>query len=280
MSAEVDCWQRQGFLGPRRVLPTPVAVALAERLVAELDAATAFEAAADFSYYKSHLVFEAVDVIAHSVGVVEAARSVVGDDLLLWDTNVPFKRAGSSSHFTWHQDATYWGLEPPDAAVTVWVALGEVTPASGAIQFIPGSHRDGPQPHVQNPEPDVMLRRGQRLVEVDRDAAVTMELAAGEASLHHPWAVHGSGPNESDLDRVGVVCVYVSASVVPVGRRDSAQQVVGRSDRPVWNRRRTAFAPEPRVESSLSATARAAHATALERMGRRVVKHSGNGPGG
>ncbi len=261
-------WNRDGLTGPVRALHPWLAASLAARLQRELALAEDWVEGPDYRYYKSHLVFETVDFVAHAAGVVDVARSLLGNHLLLWDSSVPLKRAGSGDRFTWHQDATYWGLEPPDRAVTVWVALSDVPSGAGALRYVPGSHRGGPRAHRQNPEPGVMLRRGQRVDDVDEDGAVTVELEAGEAVAHHPLVLHASAPNRSPYDRLGVACVYVSDEVRAPDRQDSAQLVLGRA-------RRSRFAPEERLDATLSERARRSHREALERMATRVV-----GPGG
>ena len=42
----------------------------------------------------------------------------------------------------WHQDLTYWGLEPPQA-VTAWLAIDDVDIDNGCMRVVPGSHRQG-----------------------------------------------------------------------------------------------------------------------------------------
>ena len=39
-----------------------------------------------------------------------------------------------------HQDAAYWGLDPPDS-VNVWIALTDCTPKHGPMLHLKGSHR-------------------------------------------------------------------------------------------------------------------------------------------
>ena len=40
-----------------------------------------------------------------------------------------------------------------------------------------------------------------------------VELAAGQASLHHGWVVHSSHPNTSDDRRIGLVLNYIKPGV-------------------------------------------------------------------
>ena len=52
-------------------------------------------------------------------GILDAVESVIGPDIICWTTNYFIKEARDSSFVSWHQDSTYWGLEPPDV-VTAW----------------------------------------------------------------------------------------------------------------------------------------------------------------
>jgi hypothetical protein len=47
---------------------------------------------------------------------------------------------------------------------------------------------------------------------VDETAAVDMVLAPGQASLHHGWALHASGPNPTAERRVGLTVQYLAPS--------------------------------------------------------------------
>jgi ectoine hydroxylase-related dioxygenase (phytanoyl-CoA dioxygenase family) len=35
---------------------------------------------------------------------------------------------------SWHQDPTYWGLEPVEGVVSIWLALAPATVESGAMR--------------------------------------------------------------------------------------------------------------------------------------------------
>lgn len=43
------------------------------------------------------------------------------------------EEAGSSSHVSWHQDLTYWGLDG-GAQVSMWLALSPATAESGCMR--------------------------------------------------------------------------------------------------------------------------------------------------
>jgi ectoine hydroxylase-related dioxygenase (phytanoyl-CoA dioxygenase family) len=87
---------------------------------------------------KSHLLLTWVDEIVRSPRVLDAVESIVGPDILVWGTSFFIKEPRNASFVSWHQDLTYWGLEPADI-VTAWIALSESTSQNGAMRVIPGT---------------------------------------------------------------------------------------------------------------------------------------------
>jgi hypothetical protein len=79
-----------------------------------------------------------------------------------------------------------------------------------------------------------MLRRGQQVQGVNENGAEAMALTPGEMSVHHPMALHCSGPNVTDVDRIGVVLVFVTPSTAPHDGKGSATLVAGQCDASHW----------------------------------------------
>ena len=129
---------------------------------------------------------------------------------------------------SWHQDLTYWGLDPADI-VTAWIALSESGPQNGAMRVIPGTHTSEVVPHKDTFAANNLLSRGQEIsVEVDETKAVTLELEPGQMSLHHVKLIHGSEPNPSDKRRIGLAIRYIPTHVRQIaGMTDSAMLVRG-----------------------------------------------------
>jgi hypothetical protein len=82
------------------------------------------------------------------------------------------------------------------------------------MHFVRGSHRLGDVDHRDTFGADNILSRGQEIT-VGHDPAdeVVVALRPGELSLHHGLMFHGSGPNGSDVRRIGVAIRYVTPSV-------------------------------------------------------------------
>ena len=142
---------------------------------------------------------------------------------MVWSAGLFIKEANSTSRVTWHQDLTYWGLDDAEE-LTAWVALSPATVHSGCMRFVPGSHLERQVPHADTFAEDNLLSRGQEIaVEVDEADAVAIELAPGEASLHHGHLFHASEPNRSDDRRIGAAIRFISPAM---RQRDGTRSLV------------------------------------------------------
>ena len=169
------------------------------------------------------------DRIARHPAVLDVIESILGPDLMVWTCELLAKEPHSPKMLTMHQDLNYWGFDAVGQHVTAWIALSEVTDENGAMHFVRGSHRWGNVDHYDTFGADNILSRGQE-VTVAHDPAdeVVVALSPGEMSLHDGLMVHGSGPNVSDVRRVGVAIRYLTPSVrMQAGRDDYATPVRG-----------------------------------------------------
>ena len=109
--------------------------------------------------------------------------------------------AGHSPQVGWHQDRQYWDVwEPGSELFTAWVAVSDVTPDTGPVRYVLGSHRWGLLGEGDFFAPDLASQRisapeGQRWEEV---AGV---LPPGGVGFHDDLTVHGSGENHSGRQR-------------------------------------------------------------------------------
>ena len=209
--AAVDQYKREGFYSPIRVMSAVEARRFRNALEAH-EGKTGEPLQGNWRH-KMHLLFTWADELVHQPKVLDAVEDVIGPDILCWTTNFFIKEAASPGFVSWHQDSTYWGLEPDDV-VTAWVAFTVVTQENGYMQVIPGSHKVDQLPHVDTFHKDNLLSRGQEIsVEVDRSKAVGLAMGAGEMSLHHIKLVHGSDANRSRDRRIGLSIRYIPTYV-------------------------------------------------------------------
>lgn len=256
-AAAVAQYHRDGYFFPTRVMSTEEA-ARYRRCLEEHEARTGAPLQGNWRH-KMHLLFTWADALVHHPKILDAVEDAIGPDILCWTSNFFIKEANSPGFVSWHQDSTYWGLDPDDV-ITAWVALSDVTPENGYMQFIPGSHKVDQLPHVDTFHKDNLLSRGQEIaVEVDKSRAVGVPLRAGEISLHHIKLVHGSDANRSGDRRIGMAIRYIPTSVRQTKVRDSAMLVRGVD-------KYHHFDDEPRPQADLDAAALAAHADAVGRQ--------------
>lgn len=206
---QVEDYHESGFVAPIDVISEDEADGYLQRLqAAEADYPKQLNAE---NRNNAHLAFSFLDELVHHPLILDAVEDLIGDSFSLWGS-VLFIKEPQSKHFvSWHQDATYMGVEPQNF-VTPWVALSPSNLETGCMSMIPGSHRDVIQPHQETFHEDNILTRGQQIQEVDESLAVDLILRPGQMSLHHARTIHGSRPNRSNQRRVGyAIQAYVAA---------------------------------------------------------------------
>lgn len=120
------------------------------------------------------------------------------------------KEPGTETETMWHHDQPYWPVWG-DQVLTMWIALDPVTPDSGAVEYIAGSHRWGKRFKAKSftgddrykedlPElPDIEAERDQHTI-------LQPSLAVGDCTLHQGLTVHHApGNSRSDVRRRGYV---------------------------------------------------------------------------
>ena len=253
-SEQVQGYERDGFLFPIDVL-TPAEV---RSYRAELQAwEQARGGPIDFhEKSKSYLLFDWADQLVHHPRILDAVEDVIGPDILVYHSTLFLKEAQTPAYVRWHQDSTYFYLDP-HLHVTAWVALSDATEHAGCMRALPGSHRWGSFEHDDKPEPINMIRRGQGISDrFDHETGVSMPVMAGQMSLHHTDLVHASGANNSDDRRLGFAISYIQAQLQPTGPvRPSALCVRGQDH--------GHFLAEKRLKHALSAQAHEEHKQAL-----------------
>lgn len=209
--------------------------------------------------HKVHLLFTWANKLARHPKILDAVEDVIGPNIICWTTNFFIKEAANPAFVSWHQDSTYWGLDPCDV-ITAWVAFTDAPVESGAMKFIPGSHKWDQVAHKDTFDKDNLLSRGQELaVDVDESKAVFVPLKAGEISLHHIRLAHGSAPNTTNDRRIGLAIRYIPPHVRQLKVRDSAMLVRGTDPYGHYD-----WEPEPK--SDLDEAALGAHADAVNRQ--------------
>lgn len=146
--------------------------------------------------------------------ILDAVRTLIGDDILLLATHFFCKYGQEEKFVAWHQDVTYWGLEPPEA-LTVWYAVDDSDVENGAMRVLPGTHIGGIRTHGKSEQAGNLLSINQEVPVTEEEvaSAVDLELKAGEVSIHDGKLIHGSLPNRSNRRRCGLTLRYIAATV-------------------------------------------------------------------
>ena len=211
---QVDSYHHNGFLFPIPALtPDEVATCLAglHRLEADLGCPIA---EADIKW-RSHAYAHSPwfnDLIRHP-RILDAIEDVIGPNILVWTSTFFIKEPHSPTFAAWHQDGTYFGLEPQEQ-VNAWVALTDATAEAGCMEML--SSRGAPRQlhHAALGLAHSINRAGQTITEAfDDTSPIAMALPTGSFSLHHELAVHRSAPNRAAHRRIGIGLNYIPTHV-------------------------------------------------------------------
>jgi non-haem Fe2+, alpha-ketoglutarate-dependent halogenase len=211
---QVDAYRYNGFLFPVPALtPDEVATCLAglQRLELELGSPVA---EADVKW-RSHAYAHSpwFNTLIRHKRILDAIEDVIGPNILVWTSTFFIKEPHSPTFAAWHQDGTYFGLEPKEQ-VCAWVALTDASEQAGCMEQL--SSRGAPRQynHAALGLANSINRAGQTIMEAfDQSNPVAMALRAGEFSLHHELAVHRSAPNHASHRRVGIGLNYIPTHV-------------------------------------------------------------------
>ena len=131
--------------------------------------------------------------------VGEAAARLLGVAAIrLWHDQTLYKEAGGRPTDP-HQDQPYWPIAESDT-ITAWIPLDGSSLESGAMGYVPGSHRFGVRKFVnifgQSEPYDLVSGPESRGVE-----PVFVEVPRGAVAFHHGLTFHLAKPNRSERVR-------------------------------------------------------------------------------
>jgi ectoine hydroxylase-related dioxygenase (phytanoyl-CoA dioxygenase family) len=131
------------------------------------------------------------------IGLV-AARLAGVDCLRLWHDQALYKEPGGRQTDA-HNDQPYWPMVETDT-ITAWIPFDGSTLASGAMAYVPGSHRFPGVRRFAN----IFAGRGFDLTdpEIGRGVdPVFCEVPRGGVAFHHGLTLHLAGPNRTSRTR-------------------------------------------------------------------------------
>ena len=202
-------YQDDGYVFPLAVLSENEAVDYRHRLEAIEHRFRSTLPVEQYLKFDPHYLLPVVDELIRLPRLLDIAAAFLGPDLMVSNTNIFLKEPHSPDHVTWHQDLHYVGLDGEDF-LTVWLALSPANRENGCMQFLRGSHRERLEHHDTYGEHN-MLTRGQSIADgIERQRIADIVLKPGQASVHHGWMAHASGPNRSGERRLGLVVRYMA----------------------------------------------------------------------
>ena len=217
---QIEQYHDKGFISPVKIMSEQDALLIKDELE-QVEADFPNEINAE-SRNNLHLSFTFLDALAHNTIIVDAMEDLIGPNISLWASVMFIKEPSSKHYVSWHQDATYMGLDTLDFP-TPWIALSPSNRETGCMTMISGSHKTKIQEHEDTFADNNILTRGQAIQNVDESKAVDLILRPGEMSIHHGAVIHGSQPNNSNQRRIG----FSLQSYMP----NNVKQVIGRN---IW----------------------------------------------
>lgn len=210
-----EVWERQGYLTGLTIF-SHQEIQKYRQLFDEMEKDEG-QGIAEIGFQNRHFQNEFVWNLSTSPRILSCVQLLIGSDVLLLGTHFFCKYPSNlrgEKFIAWHQDVTYWGLEPP-LAITAWLAIDDVDQTNGCMRVIPKSHKQGILQHGKSNIKGNLLSINQEVSpsNVDGQQPVDLSLKAGQMSIHHGLLIHGSNPNTSNRRRCGLAIRFIPSKV-------------------------------------------------------------------
>ena len=154
-------------------------------------------------------------ILAPEIGKM-ATQLAGAEGFRVWHDQALYK-APWSNPTALHKDNPYWSFYSPDA-ITIWIALDDVTPDNGCLYFIPGSHRPAEYKNVGiSPNMGAIFEACPEYREIEPKKAV---MKAGSCSFHNGLTIHGATPNMTPRWRRAMTCAFMPIGATFNGQRN------------------------------------------------------------
>lgn len=240
-NSQLAFFQENGFVGPFPLYSSEDAVARWNRAKVEMVLSKNKPHHSTLINYDRHLDCNTLSEHVTRPEIVSKLRSLMGDDILCWKTNI-FPKYPGDTGTGWHQVETFAAAQEDDVPVpalkyteksshvtseiTVWTAFSPARREHGCMTFLPGTHKKWYYDETKSMKREVEQKRNDFFgydyseLKIDEDwdpdaqEVVEMEMEAGQFVIFLAKCVHGSLPNiTKDQTRMGFASRYVSPSV-------------------------------------------------------------------
>lgn len=171
---------------------------------------------------KIALLADMPEMTAFASEVADVVREFAKDELRLLETIIFNKPPGVSNALGWHQDVSYFALEPNNQ-LAVWIPFDKVTKESGAMVYAIGSHLKGMRASSDLHTGKVFDGEDRAPIDVTGMDCRVMEMDVGDMLIHDGRTWHMSGPNTvSGQQRRGLSLRYIVGQTYYQPRAGSA----------------------------------------------------------
>jgi len=165
-------------------------------------------------------------VLSPQLGAV-VAPLMETDEVRIWHDQVVVKPGVGKDHADyaeanvgWHQDYAHWQVASSQNMCTMWIALQDTDLSNGGMRTIVGSHKWGLVPDSDSFHDKDLDRLKDKYAATREWIDEPCILKAGQASIHHCFCFHGSGPNLSPDPRLSIIIHYMPNGTYYRGRID------------------------------------------------------------
>ena len=153
---------------------------------------------------------------AHDISIdnkiLDYVELALGPNIVLWATVFWYKEPHNTKYIPWHQDASYWPMEPR-INLTAWIALGPTFKENGCLRIIPGSHKNWLDDEYRELDEHSSFSKGLDPEQVNESKAIDFEMDPGQVVFFSEATLHGSNANTSDIPRLGYSLRFTTPEV-------------------------------------------------------------------
>jgi len=148
---------------------------------------------------KANFLFPFINKLSKHPTLIEYVKKIIGPNFSCYDSYVWNKDPRNKKQVPYHRDGIYWNFKDQTRALTVWITLSGSTKEMGCLKYVRDSHK-------YKTVNDKIIFDKQNA----DDAVDYVETTPGQFLMHHPYMLHGSDENQSNIFRDGYSFCFVA----------------------------------------------------------------------